>query len=737
MAAVRLRQDLGLTAALAARFVPVLVGSGAFLLLRRKIRIPREAWPKVIAMGLLSVPAYNVFFFHGMKTVPSGTGALIIALNPVFTAVLARVVLGEPFGRRHVAGLLLALAGLFVVVRFGTDKAVDWPYLSSALLLALAPLSWAIYAVIGRTLPAGADPIDTSYALLFVGSLPLLVFARPSTVTALLASPGSARRGPLPRDPLHAPCVGLVPLGPQAAPRGRGGVVHLPEPAPGEPLGLALRGARLRLPFLLGAAILLAGVALIVLPGFRRRNLSAMMMTTTPRPAPAAAQRFALLSIAAADRHHRHEDGGVEAHRLRRPPLRRRRVAREPPRGARRALGPARRGRSRPTPSTTSATRRPSTSRRLSRGSPSSGPRSRSRSPPGSGSPTRSRSRTSGSASRSRSARRRSTAGSRSSSSAPGRRLDSITLRSDAHHLMTDVWTSGGVLVGILVVKLTGWLILDPIVALAVATNIVWMAGKILLETAQGLLDRTIPEGEQRPARGVLARYRTDGVDVHAVQDAAGGTGPLHRHARPRSRELERAARPRPLRGDRARGEALFPRASVLTHLEPIEDPAAWEHARATSPRRSPGHSPGRLETSPSPERGTPRRKWGGGAGGRRLPGCRSEGAPGARWPGSGSASRVWTSCGQLGFVGLVPVGNRYRVLLHPCALLVPGSPFDSSRRPVLQAGAGCRGSSPALVSSASRRPKLATIPPTRRPFTHSAGGPSRSGSAPRATSSE
>ena len=90
LAAARLRQDLGLTEALAARFVPVLLGSGAYLLARRPLRIPRAAWPKVVAMGLLSVPAYNVFFFHGLKTVPSGTGALVIALNPVFTAVLAR-----------------------------------------------------------------------------------------------------------------------------------------------------------------------------------------------------------------------------------------------------------------------------------------------------------------------------------------------------------------------------------------------------------------------------------------------------------------------------------------------------------------------------------------------------------------------------------------------------------------------------------------------------------------------
>lgn len=188
LAAARLRQELGLGESLAARFVPVLLGAGAYLATRRPLRIPRAAWPTVVAMGLLSVPVYNVFFFHGMKTVPSGTAALVIALNPVFTAVLARLVLGEPFGRRHVAGLALALAGVFVVIRFGTDKAVDWPYLSSALLLALAPLSWAFYAVLGRRLPADADPVDTSYALLFVGSLPLLAFARPSTAAKLAAS---------------------------------------------------------------------------------------------------------------------------------------------------------------------------------------------------------------------------------------------------------------------------------------------------------------------------------------------------------------------------------------------------------------------------------------------------------------------------------------------------------------------------------------------------------------------
>lgn len=158
-----------------------------------------------------------------------------------------------------------------------------------------------------------------------------------------------------------------------------------------------------------------------------------------------------------------------------------------------------------------------------------------------------------------------------------GKRLDSITLRSDAHHLMTDVWTSAGVLAGVALVQVTGWHVLDPIVALAVATNIVWMAGKILLETAHGLLDKTIPEGEQAALDTLLDRYRTGGIDLHAVRTRQAGPvrfvdmhvlvpgGWTVQHGHDLCEEIEREVR------------AILPRASVLTHLEPIEDPVSWD----------------------------------------------------------------------------------------------------------------------------------------------------------------
>jgi drug/metabolite transporter (DMT)-like permease len=264
LAGARLRQDVGLVDAVAARFLPVLLGAGLLLLRRRPLRVPRAARWRVVAMGLLGVPVYNFAFLHGLKTVPSGTAALVIALNPVFTAVLARVFLKEAFGLRRTVGLVLALAGVFVVIRYGTDKPVDWPYLSSALVLTLAPLSWALYTVIGRGLPVAADPFDTTYALLFVGSLPLLVLATPALGRSLLAHPGALGAALY----LAVPCTLVGYAGwiwaLKRLPAGEVAAFVFLNPPLANLWARLFEGATLRPPFLLGAAVLLVGVAAIV-----------------------------------------------------------------------------------------------------------------------------------------------------------------------------------------------------------------------------------------------------------------------------------------------------------------------------------------------------------------------------------------------------------------------------------------------------------------------------------------
>jgi cation diffusion facilitator family transporter len=128
------------------------------------------------------------------------------------------------------------------------------------------------------------------------------------------------------------------------------------------------------------------------------------------------------------------------------------------------------------------------------------------------------------------------------------RRLRSITLRADAHHLLTDVWTSVGVVVGIGLVQLTGWLVLDPIVALLVAANIVWTGVNLLRETGFGLLDTAIPKAEQQTIARIMAKYQAQGIQYHAL-----------------------------------RSRVAAARSFMITHLEPLEDPKSWDAEKLLS----------------------------------------------------------------------------------------------------------------------------------------------------------
>jgi cation diffusion facilitator family transporter len=101
---------------------------------------------------------------------------------------------------------------------------------------------------------------------------------------------------------------------------------------------------------------------------------------------------------------------------------------------------------------------------------------------------------------------------------AAGKRENSITLEADAQHLMTDVWTSVGVVGGVGIVALTGWQLLDPIIAIIVGLNIVWTAAQLLRRSTAGLMDAALPPHEQQLIETVMAKYRERGVEFHALR---------------------------------------------------------------------------------------------------------------------------------------------------------------------------------------------------------------------------
>ena len=105
-----------------------------------------------------------------------------------------------------------------------------------------------------------------------------------------------------------------------------------------------------------------------------------------------------------------------------------------------------------------------------------------------------------------------------------GRKYKSITLEADAHHLLTDVWTSVGVITGIGLVWLTGWLWLDPVIAILVALNIVWTGWQLLQRSTAGLMDASIPKEELKTIEGILAGYRKQGLEFHALRTRQAGT---------------------------------------------------------------------------------------------------------------------------------------------------------------------------------------------------------------------
>jgi cation diffusion facilitator family transporter len=158
-----------------------------------------------------------------------------------------------------------------------------------------------------------------------------------------------------------------------------------------------------------------------------------------------------------------------------------------------------------------------------------------------------------------------------------GRRYNSITLEADARHLQTDVWTSVGVLAALGVVTLTGWQVLDPVIAIAVAANIVWSGTSLVRRSILGLMDTAISAEDQEQITKILDSHAAKGVRYHDLRTRQSGAQQfitVHvlvpgRWNVQRGHDL--------LEAMESEIRAALPRATVSTHLEPVEDPVAWE----------------------------------------------------------------------------------------------------------------------------------------------------------------
>ena len=160
-----------------------------------------------------------------------------------------------------------------------------------------------------------------------------------------------------------------------------------------------------------------------------------------------------------------------------------------------------------------------------------------------------------------------------------GRRHHSIALKADGKHLMTDVWTSAGVLAGIVLVWLTGWDWLDPVIAIAVGVNILFAGYALVQESTAGLMDVSLPEEDNERLRAILSSRAGAEVGFHLMRTRVSGTRQfMEFHLLvPDEWNIKQGHDFLEDLSDEIVSE--FPRMTVTGHIEPINDARSYSHA--------------------------------------------------------------------------------------------------------------------------------------------------------------
>ncbi len=167
-----------------------------------------------------------------------------------------------------------------------------------------------------------------------------------------------------------------------------------------------------------------------------------------------------------------------------------------------------------------------------------------------------------------------------------GAQHGSVVLEADGQHLMTDVWTSAGVIIGVIAVVLTGWNTLDPIIALVVAANIVVTGTRLVKRSANGLMDRALEPDELGRIEGALKQLSSHEVQFHALRTRrAGRRAFVSVHVLvpgdwtvQRGHDFAEVV-------EATLGRELTGFCSVFTHLEPLDDPRSQDDIDLDRPR--------------------------------------------------------------------------------------------------------------------------------------------------------
>lgn len=158
-----------------------------------------------------------------------------------------------------------------------------------------------------------------------------------------------------------------------------------------------------------------------------------------------------------------------------------------------------------------------------------------------------------------------------------GKKYRSITLEADGHHLMTDVWTSVGVVGGIALVWATDWLWLDALVAIGVALNILWTGWRLIAASTAGLMDVSLPKADNTRLREILESFSSDEVQFHAMRTRESGAKRFMEFHMlvPGSWSVQEGHTQMDYVIETIKAE--YPELWINPHLEPIEDPRSYQ----------------------------------------------------------------------------------------------------------------------------------------------------------------